>query len=244
MRLEIDLGNTFAKWRVVERGLILQRGRNTLDKLELPDISSEQPIDEVWIGSVACAEANAQLSDKIFNTYGVRAEFAVVTESAGGVTCLYQEPARMGVDRWLALLAAHNRTKTPVVIVDAGSAVTVDLLSSEGVHVGGYILPGFSMQQSALLGQTAKVRFAQVETATPFGGNDTASSVAAGAGLVFDGLAMAIKQLRDEFDADAQILLAGGDAWRLRERLVEESQVVTIDEIVMDGLQFASRGSL
>ena len=238
MRLEVDFGNTFVKWRIVDGKAVTQRGREYLEKLELPALS----ISEAWVGSVASSEANAQLADKIFDTYGVRAEFAEVTENAGGVTCLYEEPVRMGVDRWLALLAARHITKTPVVVVDAGSAVTVDLLSRDGVHVGGYILPGFSMQQSALLGQTAKVRFAQVESDNQFGGNDTASCVAAGAGLVFDGLAMSLKQLRDNFDVDAQILLAGGDAWRLQERLGDTKLVATVEEIVMDGLQFAKRG--
>ncbi len=238
MRLEVDFGNTFVKWRIVDGKAVTQRGREYLEKLELPALS----ISEAWVGSVASSEANAQLADKIFDTYGVRAEFAEVTENAGGVTCLYKEPVRMGVDRWLALLAARHRTQAPVVVVDAGSAVTVDLLSRDGVHVGGYILPGFSMQQSALLGQTAKVRFAQVESDNQFGGNDTASCVAAGAGLVFDGLAMSLKQLRDNFDADAQILLAGGDAWRLQERLGDTKLVATVEEIVMDGLQFAKRG--
>jgi type III pantothenate kinase len=240
MRLEVDFGNTFVKWRIVDGEVIVQRGRHTLEQLDLPSLS----ITDAWVGSVASSEANAQLADKIFDTYGVRAEFAEVTERAGGVSCLYRDPARMGVDRWLALLAARHRTKTPVVIVDAGSAVTVDLLSSEGLHVGGYILPGFSMQQSALLGQTAKVRFDQVETDNQFGGNDTASCVAAGAGLVFDGLAIALNQLRDDFDPEAEIFLAGGDAWRLQERLGDTKLVATVEEVVMDGLQFASRSVL
>ncbi|MDP1069535.1 type III pantothenate kinase, partial [Klebsiella pneumoniae] len=65
---------------------------------------------------------------------------------------------RMGVDRWLAMLAAWQRVGQSCWVVDCGSAITLDLLDAEGRHQGGYILPGLRLMQQSLLGNTAEVR--------------------------------------------------------------------------------------
>lgn len=65
-------------------------------------------------------------------------------KSAAGVVSAYPEAQRLGVDRWLALLGGAGVTKRDAIIVDAGSAITVDLLREDGLHLGGAILPGFN----------------------------------------------------------------------------------------------------
>ncbi|MCP4490503.1 MAG: type III pantothenate kinase [Gammaproteobacteria bacterium] len=64
-------------------------------------------------------------------------------QSCDGVVNGYSTPEGMGVDRWLALLGAADIVERDVIIVDAGSAITVDLLRNNGQHLGGAILPGF-----------------------------------------------------------------------------------------------------
>jgi type III pantothenate kinase len=59
-----------------------------------------------------------------------------------GITNGYQEPERLGVDRWLALIGAAGITRQNCFVIDAGSAITIDLLGSDGRHLGGAILPG------------------------------------------------------------------------------------------------------
>jgi len=63
---------------------------------------------------------------------------------SAGVTNAYQQAQRLGVDRWLALLGGFCVSKTDAMIIDAGSAITVDLLKKDGQHMGGAILPGFN----------------------------------------------------------------------------------------------------
>ena len=61
-----------------------------------------------------------------------------------GLTNAYLEPRRLGADRWMALLGAAAMTERDCIVIDAGSAITVDLLRSDGRHLGGAILPGFN----------------------------------------------------------------------------------------------------
>ena len=62
---------------------------------------------------------------------------------------LFYNPVTLGVDRWLACLAAHRTYQQDVLVIDAGTAITIDIVTSNGIHLGGYIIPGM-----ASLGQT------------------------------------------------------------------------------------------
>jgi len=88
---------------------------------------------------------------KIFKPQNIH-KFASL-RSNHGVINAYQSAQGLGVDRWLCLLAADNLVARDAMIVDAGSAITVDLLRSDGQHLGGAILPGFS---------TSVARFRQI----------------------------------------------------------------------------------
>ncbi|WP_442510164.1 type III pantothenate kinase [Novipirellula sp. SH528] len=64
-------------------------------------------------------------------------------------------PEQLGIDRLLSAFAARNRYASPLVVIDAGSAVTVDLVNASGAFVGGAILPGLTLQTTALTMGTA-----------------------------------------------------------------------------------------
>lgn len=240
MRLELDIGNSRVKWRLVsDQGE--RQGVTTLAERHWPDSS----LDAIWVSSVASTEVNEALSVELEQRYGCYPEFAKVSGYCSGVHCGYHDVSRLGVDRWLVLLAAfHREPCAPAIVVDAGSAVTIDLLASDGQHVGGYITPGYRMLQSALLGQTANIRFEQEAKAQPLGGLDTASCVASGAELVFAGLANSIRTLRSDFDPQARVLLTGGDAEKLVEYLKSEQRVECLPNLVLDGLSLVQRVTL
>ncbi len=71
-------------------------------------------------------------------------EAAHVTQSALGVSMRYAHIASLGVDRWLAMIAAYQKASAGLCVIDCGTAITVDFLSSTGVHEGGLIAPGFT----------------------------------------------------------------------------------------------------
>lgn len=74
-----------------------------------------------------------------------------------GVRNLYLEPEQLGVDRWAALIAAHHLHRGSALVVNAGTATTIDLLDAEGVFQGGLILPGLNMMRQALAQNTAQL---------------------------------------------------------------------------------------
>ena len=240
MRLELDIGNSRVKWRLVSER-VESEGVTKLIDPQWPEAS----VDTLWVSSVAASEVNERLSAELKQRYGCAPEFARVSQERAGVCCGYDDVSRLGVDRWLVLLAAFHRAKgMPAIVVDAGSAVTIDLLAASGQHTGGFITPGYRMLQSALLGQTANIRFEQEAEAQPFGGVDTAGCVSSGAELVFAGLAHSILALRADFNEQASILLTGGDALKLFEYLKSEPRVECLPNLVLDGLILAERVTL
>ena len=72
----------------------------------------------------------------------------------------YMEPERLGVDRWLAMLAVieEEQPEVPICVIDCGSAITIDAVNAKGEHVGGLIVPGISMMRNALVKGTSGIR--------------------------------------------------------------------------------------
>ena len=116
----------------------------------------------------------------------------------------------MGVDRWLAMLAARKRCSGRVCVVDAGSALTIDFVDADGLHQGGYIIPGPLLMERALLLDTGLVRFAEDVDYGLAPGRSTAEAVRHGIALSQAGaLHLALKQPPAE---GANLLFCGGGA--------------------------------
>ena len=77
-----------------------------------------------------------------------------------GMRSLYQDTGKLGADRWAALIGARALSNKNTLIVNAGTATTIDLLGANGVHYGGWILPGLTLMQSSLANNTAQLDLA------------------------------------------------------------------------------------
>ena len=116
MILQLDIGNTRLKWRLVDGTNVVDAGAIVRDgSLGLPSLA--QAPGQVWIASVAGEEQEAALRREFT---GLDVWFARSGEQACGVRNSYAQPQRMGVDRWLAMLAAWNQAGDEVCVVDAG----------------------------------------------------------------------------------------------------------------------------
>ena len=156
MIIDLDVGNTRLKWRSVdEQGKVLARGVQSSDNSFA--LLAEQLVapQRIRVACVRDAEFKQQLHERIKACWGLDAEFAKSMLQAAGVITAYALPENLGVDRWLTMLAAKARGQGACCIVDAGSALTVDLLRADGQHLGGYIVPGLAMQRGSLLERTA-----------------------------------------------------------------------------------------
>lgn len=153
------------------------------------------------------------------------------------------EPGKVGIDR-LAAAAAANRLRTtgkPAIVVDCGTAVTVDLLSAEGVFLGGAILPGAVLMSQSLAEGTSKLpHIAPRDQALPpaMPGRSTAEAIAAGIGWGVRGaVARLVAEARRALGDDAQIVLTGGSRTALSDEFAGATE---IPDLVLAGIGLAA----
>jgi type III pantothenate kinase len=239
MILEIDAGNTFVKWRyrTGEQNLGL-RGRWLTTEFDASCLEVCEALPrQVLVASVAGAEFERLLSQAIAKRWKCPVRFARSSASAAGVRNSYADPSRMGVDRWLVMLAAWQRYHAPCCIVDCGSAITIDLLDAAGQHQGGYILPGLRLMRNVLTGTTAGILVDRdIESFSTEPGCDTSSAVAHGTNLMFAALAQRLPAIIDRLAPDSKLLITGGDG-PLLHSLVGQGEL--LPDLVMDGLRWA-----
>ncbi|HUU10737.1 MAG TPA: type III pantothenate kinase [Phycisphaerae bacterium] len=146
------------------------------------------------------------------------------------------EPERVGVDRLLAALAAHQRTCGPCIVVDFGTAITVNPVRHDGALMGGAILPGLALMARALAQGTAALPEVRLDETPPPIGANTEQAIAAG---LVHGAAAAVARLidaaRDTVGIPARVILTGGDAARIAPLLAPDCRDVR-PNLVLEGL--------
>lgn len=222
--LLLDIGNTNLRWTLAapdgrnefslgEVCVVRHGGAAPLDLLaEWETLKAPTRVVVSNVGGHAVATAIGNVTRAY---WGLEPEFPCTRASFHSVRVVYQEPERLGVDRWLSLIAAHRLVSEPVLVVDAGTAVTFDLMLADGQHLGGLILPGVEMMRASLLAGT---RIASVEFENPVmpWGTDTATAIAAGSLQAISALCSRLyDQLVMASASTPRILLTGGDAQRL-----------------------------
>lgn len=235
--LQIDAGNSSAKWRLVDGGVVLARGRLALEADTLPQELAEalHSAGEIWLASVLDEVREAALELRLRQIKDIPQRRVRSERRCAGVENSYDDPSRMGVDRWLALLAARRRVDGRVCVVDAGTALTIDLLGADGRHEGGYIIPGRDLLETSLLAGTGRVRDMVRERWSLDPGCSTAEAVSSGAALV---LASTVREaLRLAGPPSPVVLFTGGDADRLCGLLDGCGAVVS--DLVFEGLAIA-----
>ena len=246
MILEIDVGNSRLKWRLVRaRSLALEAADEIVSSGVLVhegrfdfSLPAAGKVDEVWVSSVL-AGYESRIADWCSAEYGVAAQFAKTNKLLCNVTNSYSDVSHMGVDRWLAMVAAYNSSPGEVVIVDCGSACTIDIVLADGRHRGGYILPGFSLMKASLLSKMKRVAEPSPLPVSASPGCSTIDALDAGLLVMLVG---AIEQVRQQFPG-ARWLFAGGDGHWLMGQVLSKlgSSVGYRACLVLDGLSIARR---
>lgn len=235
--LDLDIGNTRTKWRCGALG-------GALPAPDLPPL----PVPPLRVRVATVRGRRAALATAVRRRYGVAAEFAAVTPTLGGVRCGYRCPAQLGVDRWLAAVAAWRQVRAATVVVGVGTAATVDFVAGDGRHLGGCIAPGLALMRSGLGGGTAdpgiraaaspgQPAFAAGTTGTL--GTTTAAAVASGVATMLVGFAehAVAAFLRRSDVEDAVVFVTGGDAAALASAWQRPLRLAP--SLVLDGLAIA-----
>lgn len=216
MILDLDIGNTLSKWRLknADTGDILRRGAMwTRDEWRFgADIPDSTVIEAIRISNVARPDV---LKDTValLKRRVARIHVAHSSASALGVQNGYDDPGRLGVDRWLGVLAGYRLTGG-CCTVDCGSAVTMDFVLPDGRHLGGYILPGLRLMKESLKLGTQRVAIDPEQEAEGLlaPGRTTVEAVNHG---VYTAAVSAINRLYAEncerYELALPLLITGGD---------------------------------
>lgn len=239
MILELDAGNTRIKWRQLDEksGETLAAGVVTdVQALTDGELATCRPV-MVRMCSVRGAVAADSIGQWVAALWGLPLQLATVSRHCAGVTNQYADMSRMGADRWLAMIAAYNRKPGASVVVDAGTALTVDMIAASGLHLGGYILPGRRLMMEGLEANTL-IRLRRRDTGTIEPGNDTDAAVLNG--ILASEVALLERVMRTMAAAGTPLtlFLAGGDAELLASQLGDLAPEI-VPTLVLDGLAYA-----
>lgn len=238
MILCIDSGNTRIKWGLWEGERWLSEG--ALPQADIGQLSDRlrhlHPPGRIMVANVAGPAAAAAIA-AAFSAWQERLTFVRSEACRGGVTNGYAEPARLGVDRWCALIGARQQVTSACLVVGAGTATTIDTLDAAGRFRGGLILPGFELMRGALARRTAGLPLAQGRyEAFPRCTDDAIFSGCLEAQLGAIGRAFG----RIAAEPDALCLLFGGAASLLAGHL--DIPWRQVDTLVLDGLRQLAGG--
>jgi type III pantothenate kinase len=231
--LAIDAGNTRIKWGLHDGARWLKSGWvPTAQASRLRGVFAALPaVTAVLISNVAGARLRGELASVL--PVAVRVRWLKSAAAQCGVRNGYAEPARLGCDRWSALIAAHRLHEGAAVVVNAGTALTADALTADGVFVGGIIVPGVELMRAALARDTAGLKRRAGEFS--FFPDNTGDAIISGA---VNALCGAVERVARHLEQGGGLspvcLLSGGAAALLARQLNLEVKVV--DNLVLEGL--------
>lgn len=236
--LELDIGNTRIKWRRLDalRNSVacgIESGKQSVFEF----LATQEAPQRVRVSCVRDQGFRSELAIAIESRWGLVPEFAESLASHGGLSNAYLNPERLGVDRWLAMLAAKELAGGKFCVIDAGSALTLDFVDAGGQHLGGYIVPGLALQKASLLQNTAIRIPAFAVKAELAPGRSTEAAIHNGI------MGMTISWIVDEcleYIQGGELFITGGDALLIAGYLQNKAiSCSVVPELVMDGLNIA-----
>jgi len=230
--LLIDMGNTRLKWVVARDGDILEHsfGRgNPADFFEAFQALPGRP-EHLLLSSVAGKMATGEFVDHCADRLAIKVNLLTSQKECAGILSGYEDATALGVDRWLAIIGAAHCHGMPVVVMDLGTATTLDAVDSGGRHLGGLILPGPALMLESLARATAMQvpeRFkiaAELPRLTRTPGvapaRSTSSAIQEGVFAAQIGaLNQFIRNVSMEMDTEPKLVLTGGAAEGILRRL-------------------------
>jgi type III pantothenate kinase len=237
MNLLIDIGNSRLKWASEQAGQI-----SSIQALDYRQPEAYQNLEKSWQNlprprkiAIACVGASQQITaiESLLNRLWPAIEIIIPKSSVafGAVVNAYPQPEKLGVDRWLALLAAHQHYLGNSCIIDCGTAITLDFIDNHGQHRGGLISPGLLLMKKALAQNTAALDLNQQTTALSLA-NNTRNAIDSGTLLAAIGL---IEAAIKRYQPVEQVIITGGDADFIGQNL--SMSLIADDQLVFKGLQ-------
>lgn len=233
----IDIGNSRTKYCLVCHG---QRSeiQNCSNDLLSSDYLTERfdKINKLIVASVSCNELVNEIEQWCL-AHNISYQQVVSEKSKNEVVSAYHQPSQLGVDRWLTLIAANTlHPNKNILIIDAGTATTIDLITANGKHQGGWILAGIDTLFSALLNNTSQVQAHVSKTASlSFGASSSENVNNATWAATIGAINLAVLQSEQQDIVIDEILLTGGNGKTLASLLLHRCTVM--EDLIFIGLQ-------
>jgi type III pantothenate kinase len=237
--LAVDAGNSRVKWGLAdESGWLRCAWLATADAAGIGPALAQLPHpSRILVSNVAGENVRHAITQSLAH-YGIALEWVSGRAYQCGVHSSYAIPSQLGSDRWAALIAAWKLFDRASVVVSAGTTMTVDALSAEGVFLGGLIVPGAELMRSALDKGTAQLR--QSEGEFKHYPDNTADAIVSGAINALAGAAeRMVGYMKQTGQGTPLVVLSGGAADMLMPRL--NTEVERVDNLVLEGLRHIAR---
>ena len=235
MLLVIDIGNTRTKWALAGDDGNLSEFEVCMNAaIATSNLSrAAQKANKALIANVASESVAQQISQLLTP---LQVSFVTASTKACGVTNGYAEPTKLGADRWAALIAAWQHTKRATVVVNAGTAITIDVLDEKGKFLGGSIMPGLYLMHESLSSSAARLKVDEGNSHQfP---NTTQDAIATGSlNAIAGAISIMLKRLEKHSGWLPKLILSGGDANKVADALkLNLKQVIITENLVLQGL--------
>lgn len=229
----IEIGNSSVKAVRVKDGSrkpFFKIGTDELDALR--NRLSSLPVNEL----VLLSSVRKDLAP-IFREFEDRLKiYTIRYNQLGKIQLDYDTPETLGIDRVLACAGAVHHAKTDVVVVDAGTACTVDLMTSDYCFKGGVIMPGLPMLRHSMRSLTPELPDVEQNFPDHFPGRTTKDAIKIGMnGGFLHAISSFIGQYKSRFE-HVEIFVTGGDGEFVRKGLPDEIKSRYFENLVFDGM--------
>ena len=217
--LFVDIGHSAVKWRTFD-------SKVSKESIEFFSASSLPNNKCIWLSAVA----HSNIVDSIKREFA-NVELVLPCKKHGNLTIAYETPSELGVDRFLAMLGAiENYPSANLLVIDLGSALTIDIVNDDGVHKGGLIMPGLMALRKSF------TKFSTENMSQSLAGlqNNTKDAWLSGTETM---LIVTIKEQIKDFQSqysNGVVLLTGGDITKLSNELPQSLNY--FENLVLDGL--------
>lgn len=242
--LVIDIGNTRLKWGLYEaprpEAALIAQGAvflEAIDRLAEEDWA-RLPAPQRMLGSAVAGQGVRRRAEEQLDLWDLTPRWVVSQPQDAGVSNGYEHPARLGSDRWLALIGARARVLAsgparPALVVMVGTAVTIDAMDAEGHFLGGLILPGFGLMLKALESGTAGLKVPTGEV-REFPTNTSDALMSGGTYGIAGAIERMHRHLLRRCGAEPVLLMGGGAAVKLAPETDLPFELV--DTLIFEGL--------
>ncbi len=242
--LAIDVGNTRLKWTLYERAAagarMLAQGAEFLEQIDrLADgVWSQIPEPATMLGCIVAATAVKHRVQEQMEQWAVEPRWVVASDAEAGLVNGYDYPARLGADRWVAMIGARHHmlqrgAPRPILLVMVGTAVTVEAIDQHGRFLGGLILPGHGIMLRALESGTAGLHVPTGDV-VEFPTNTSDALTSGGTFAIAGACERMFQHLFKRCAAEPLCLMTGGAGWKMLPAMTRPFEL--IESMIFDGL--------